>query len=280
MMKNIYTGIVTYNPDISKLSENIDSIYSQANQTVIFDNGSYNQNDILKLIKKYDNVELIASATNIGIASALNQLMQWGYEMNYSWMLSLDQDSVCEHDYVSKMKDYLDIEPNIGIVAPVIYDKNVGVIGHNPVGNYSHVNTCITSGAFTSIKKWMEIGGYDDSMFIDSVDFEFCYRMRKKGYGVIQTSASTLLHELGDSEKKRFLFWSFRLSSHSAFRDYYIARNNIYYPLKHNLYLRVIRGNFRNIKLLVQVLLYEQEKKNKVNSILRGWIDSYKTKLK
>ena len=93
-------------------------------------------------------------------------------------------------------------------------------------------------------------------MFIDSVDFEYCYRMRKCGYGVIQVRDVQLLHELGKSQKRRLLFWKIDVTGHSAFRKYYIARNNVYYPLKHRMWLRVLRGNIRNIGMMGVTVLY------------------------
>lgn len=117
--------------------------------------------------------------------------MSWGLEHNYLWMLSLDQDSVCSNEFVEKMKPYLSVESNLGIVAPVIVDRNVGIVGHNPTSNYAHVKTCITSGCFSNIEAWRVIDGYDESMFIDSVDFDFCYRIRKKGMGDSSQKCST-----------------------------------------------------------------------------------------
>lgn len=278
-MNDIFAGIVSFNPDISRLKENICAIANQVHNVVVFDNGSGNQKEVLGCASQFDNVEVIISEKNIGIAAALNRLMQWGYEKNYLWMLSLDHDSVCNNSYVSNMIPYLSVEPKLGIVAPIIVDRGVGVVGHDPKGKYAHVNTCITSGAFTNMKAWKKIGEYDESMFIDSVDFEFCYRMRKNGYGVIQVSEVKLLHELGQSEMRRFLFWKVRVSSHSAFRDYYIAKNNVYYPMKHHLWLHFIRGNFRNLGMLGIVGLYERDKMKKAREIFRGWKDAYKSKI-
>ena len=31
------------------------------------------------------------------------------------------------------------------------------------------------------------IGGFDETMFIDFVDFDFCYRLKKEGYEILQT---------------------------------------------------------------------------------------------
>jgi rhamnosyltransferase len=274
-MADIYAGIVSYNPDVERLRENIIAIHKQVPAVVIFDNGSKNISFMEKLVFEFENVELLRSDSNIGIAAALNRMMQWGNDRHYIWMLSLDQDSVCDESYVSKMKPYLEIEPLLGIVAPVIVDRNVGVVGHNPKSEYCHVNTCITSGAFSKILYWKAIGKYDESMFIDSVDFEYCYRMRKYGYGVIQVKNVRLLHELGNSKKRNFLLWKIDVTGHSAFRKYYIARNNVYYPLKHHLWIRFLRGNLRNISLTLIVLLYEGNKKEKTKAICKGWKDAY-----
>lgn len=272
----IFAGIVSYNPDIDRLSDNLSAISPQLNEIVIFDNGSEFQSVIRKRIQNYHNVKLISSDKNIGIAAALNRLMEYGEKKNYIWMLTLDQDSVCNCNYITSIQSYLYIKPNIGIVAPVIIDRNIGVIGHNPVKEYACVNTCITSGAVINIKIWKKVGKYDESMFIDSVDFEFCYRVRKNGYKVIQIRDAQLLHEIGQSEHRKFLFWKVTVSGHSAFRKYYIARNNVYYPLKHRLFIHFIRGNWRNLYLLLIITLYENDKQQKIVSVLKGWWNAYK----
>ena len=242
---------------------------------VVFDNGSDNILNIEKLISNFANIVLIKSEKNIGIAAALNRLMWWGEKQKYEWMLSLDQDSVCEENFVVSMTPYLTVEQNLGIVAPVILDRNLGVVGHNPKTEYTHVKTCITSGAFSKLSAWKKIGGYDEKMFIDSVDFEYCYRMRKNGYGIIQVRDVKLLHEIGKSQKRKFLFWRVDIMEHSAFRKYYIARNNVYYPLKHHMWLHFILGNIRNLKLFMVVMLYEESKKEKISAIFKGWRDAF-----
>lgn len=273
----IYTGIVSFNPDMARLRENIEAVRTQTDTVLVYDNGSANQGEVRGLMESYDNVLVLVSDRNKGIASALNALMQWGEDRGYGWMLSLDQDSVCGADYVDRMLPYLHKEPDIGIAAPVIVDRNVGIVGHNPSQEYAHVNTCITSGAMVNIQKWEETGRYDEHMFIDSVDFEFCYRMRKRGYGVIQVRDVHLLHEIGTARKRRFLFWSVRVSGHSAFRQYYIARNNIYYPKKHHLWLHLIRANIRNLWLLIKIVLYEDDDRtNKITAVINGWKDGYR----
>ena len=63
---------------------------------------------------------------------------------------------------------------------------------------------------------------------------------------------------------------------HSAFRKYYIARNNIYYPMKYKNIPMVFRGNLRNAGLIFLILLYENDKRNKIRAVVKGWCDGWK----
>lgn len=275
MEPTLYAGIVTYNPDIAVLKQNIAAVAEQLERVVIVDNASANAAEVEALAADA-GAEVIRNARNEGIAKALNQLMEYGQNCGFVWMLSLDQDSVCPPDYCEKMLAVLVHVPEPGIVAPTIVDKTVGVVGHRPTREFQEVRTCITSGAFVKISVWEEVGKYDETMFIDFVDFEFCYRVRRHGYKVIQTNAAALSHKLGECEIHRFLLWKVRVNGHSAFRKYYIARNNIYYPRKHRLWLHLVRGNVRNLWGLVLILLYEDDKRNKAVRLINGWRDGYR----
>ena len=74
--KKICAGIVTFNPEISRLSENIDAIRNQVDAIFIVDNNSNNINIIKKIISKDSGIKLICNNQNRGIATALNQLMK------------------------------------------------------------------------------------------------------------------------------------------------------------------------------------------------------------
>lgn len=266
----ISCGIVSFNPDTKLLQSNIEAIKDQVTQIYVVDNGSNNINAVEELVDQYNSVQLIKNTENRGIAAALNQCCKASAGDGYQWIVTLDQDSVCPEHFVDGLSQFTDINEKVGIIAPLIVDRSVGVIGHHPNG-YSEVRTCITSGAMTNLTIWNELKGFDEKMFIDSVDFEYCYRVRKAGYKVIQTDWVQLSHSIGNATMCRFLFWKFKNTEHSAFRDYYIAQNNVYYPKKHHLWAHFIRGNFRNIRSIFVVLLYENDKVEKVKAIFDGW---------
>ena len=64
------TGIILYNPDLSRLRENISAILPQVDKVVLVENGS---SDITYLKELEDEkIELIVNEENMGIAYALN----------------------------------------------------------------------------------------------------------------------------------------------------------------------------------------------------------------
>lgn len=272
--KKVYAGIVTFNPSLKVLEDNVLSVYKQVSEIVIVDNASENIEKISEIIGQFNNIVLIKNYENKGIAYALNQLMNFGESNLYTYMLTLDQDSKCPKNYIQDMLPFFKIDKKIGIVAPVIKDINVGIVGHSP-SPYGYVKTCITSGSIVSIEAWKNIGGYDELLFIDSVDFDFCYRLRKAKYLILQTDRKYLIHEIGDGEIKKFLFWKVNVTNHSPFRKYYISRNNIYYPLKNRMYIRFLRGVFRDLCLIFIVLFYEESKVSKIKNIIQGMRDAF-----
>src|SRR5699024_6976157 len=56
---------------------------------------------------------------------------------------------------------------------------------------------CITSASCTSIKAWEKIGGFDDWLFIDLVDNEFCKRLVASGYKILRLNHLVLDQEFG-----------------------------------------------------------------------------------
>ena len=78
-MENVYAGIVTYNPEMALLEKNIRSIKGQINTVIVVDNASANITEIEKLCELLE-VPILRNKQNLGIAAALNQLMQYGHE--------------------------------------------------------------------------------------------------------------------------------------------------------------------------------------------------------
>lgn len=273
-MEQYAVGIVLYNPDIKRLKENIDAVCEHVKWVYCYNNGLQNVDEINALFDSYKNVRIIGSGTNVGIATALNKLIKEAKKDNIEWILTLDQDSVACDGMIEALAS-LKNEKGAAIICPVIEDvrrKNeTPAIAKNTIDD---VDFCITSGSFTNVQKILEIGGFDEWLFIGLVDNEICYRIKLNGYRIIRNNSAILNHELGNLTPSRFETAYLTLGDilHnetikkmsykrqvSAMRLYYATRNMIYLKKRYINYMSSTIWNKRVIK-------------NSFSSIVRGGI--------
>lgn len=270
--KEVLAGIVTYNPDVKVLIQNILCLYKQNTKILVVDNGSSNYREIMAASINYQ-VELILNGRNFGIAAALNTIGEYAFNNNYKWFLTLDQDTIVSENLVNTLLDLSTEHERTGIVAPYINRKG------DYVSSYAtkKVPVVITSGSLTNTNVWKKIGGFWEFLFIDEVDHDYCYRLNKNGYSIFQTDRVKVDHRIGNQSTKKILFHTFHPTNHSAFRRYFETRNSIImahlYPDEkepfHHRYFMIIR-------IFISVLCCESDKKNKIRSMLKGINDANK----
>lgn len=260
-------GIVTYNPDPDDLSKSVPTLVRQLDRVVIVDNGSDNLPSIRDVLKPYPQVLLIENQRNEGIAKALNQIFSWGRSHGYPWILTLDDDSEIPPTMMRGYEDYLDrCDRNVGIVCPLLKNRRDGTIFHSK----RSVDECITSGSLTRVAAWEAVGGFDEWLFIDGVDFDFSRRMVRAGYEIHECGSVIMPHQIGRSRSIDVLGRHPIIWNHSAFRQYYIQRNAPYVDFKLGTY-SPIRARLRFLKDLVFILIWEDDKWAKVRAMVRGW---------
>lgn len=266
---NICACIITYNPEIIRLKKNINAIRDQVKELIVIDNNSDNISDIEEICKLYNTI-LIKNDYNAGIAKALNQAVDWADQNGYTWVLTLDQDSICSRQIVQIYKKYIDL-PKIGIITCRIKDINSGSVSEKNKRRVYFIDKCITSGSFTNISAVKEVGGFDESFFIDMVDDDICYSLAEKGYRILRVNHIGLYHEIGKSKMYSIGPIKFEVTNHNSKRKYTITRNSIYLLKKHNLNPAIVY--FVVFKRVFTVLLFERDKAEKVKAILNGIID-------
>ena len=270
-MNNRCAGIVTYNPDLERLNANIASIYPQVSELFVFDNGSNNISGIESLTKEYGNITIIKNDINRGIAFALNSLCDIAFKNNYLWILTLDQDSICDKDLVKCLLG-TSYDAPIGIVSPVICyhenDKNNKPILSNTVDS---VEWCITSGSLTNLNAWREIGGFDNDLFIDLVDCDFCLRLKSAGYRIVRNNNVVLWHELGNLKTYNLFGNEINVTNHTPWRYYYISRNSFILKKKISYGHPIINV----FKITLKITLFERNKCMKMKNVIKGVLDSY-----
>lgn len=272
-------GIVLYNPDIARLRNNLEAIIPQVDKIFLVDNGSENQPAIRELLDDFPAAALLSNNANEGIAKALNQLLLAAEKDGDDWLLTLDQDSVAQPGLVAAYTAFIDSRTveHPALLTCQIKDRNYGINPRNTfTGDYQPVKKCITSACFTNVKAAREVGGFDEAMFIDYVDFELCFKLSEAGYDIIRLAYVGLLHELGQkAQRHSFLGISTIATNHSPQRVYYFARNMIYTLRKHP---RVNRwGELKSLVFkTATIILYEKRKFAKIKAICRGLRDGLK----
>ncbi len=112
--------------------------------------------------------------------------------------------------------------------------------------------------------------GDDQDLFVDYVDFDFSIKLRKKGYKILFMNDVVIAHELGYSRNVHFLFWNVRYTSHSAIREYYIARNITIFIGRYKGSERIIRDFLSLIKHYVLIAIYDENKSEKIKALNNG----------
>lgn len=275
-MDRILAVVVSYHPTF-ELIDNIECHLMQVPFVVVVDNESSDSSrDIFsKLTTK--NVFVISNEVNQGVATGFNQGVKWGLENGYDYFLLLDQDSRPEAGMVEKLlavTKSFSIKNQLVLVGPHLedYDRKMN---NRSSEDMEMCPLLITSGSLLSKDLIEKVGFYDDRLFIDHVDHEYCLRVVQEGGRILKVNSVTLLHRFGDAQVKTFLGKSFFLQSYSSFRRYHMMRNRLV------LYKRF--GMFRGewfwldakvaFKDLVKLILFESDKRTKLKAIARGFLD-------
>lgn len=267
----IIAGIVTYNPDLQRLQENIEAVSKQVSEVVLFDNGSYNFNKIKKLENEY-RLKVLASATNKGIAFALNKLAEYSLKKGATWLLTLDGDSVIYPNLISMYQKYIYL-PNVGQLTCKRRDRNIKLddsLRNDTDSEFQEVKYAITSASLINLNALKKCGGFDEKLFIDWVDNEICCALRKQGYKTYEINYTGLLQEMGHASKKRFFNRVFYRPNYSPIRYYYNARNSIYVARMYPSEERILSRVNNQLKVIFLNLIYEKDKIKKMNSVFHG----------
>lgn len=282
-MKKILAAIVTYNPDLERLQKNINTIEPQVEHLIIVDNGSKNINLISRIKDECKiKIDLIENKENIGIASALNQSLDYAYKNNFDWILTLDQDSICDINMISEMKSQYEKEDNknIALIAPNILDENITLKPQDIKEGIEYTGPVITSGSLTKTNIAKNIGGFVDKLFIDQVDFDFCLRLKDSGADILKVNRAIIYHQLGEISEHKLFGKTITTTNHSPIRRYYYYRNLVYmyehHKENHKEWINLeIKHAIKNIP---RIILFEKNKTNQIKSITKGILDAKKGK--
>lgn len=276
-MKNLAIIIVTYNPT-ADLLENVAAAQNQAETIIIVDNGSRAGQDILLNLQTQKSVLLVRNEFNLGIATALNQGVEKALDGGADWIMTLDQDTTLSDDAIAAMFFAYANHPHpekVGIIAPIHIDKSTGYKSRYiraMRGPYASREIVISSGNLIPRSTFKNVGPYDDDLFIDYVDHDFCLKVRKAGLEIIVVKDAKMAHSLGVIRQHRYGPLFFFSHNYLPVRRYYQARNRLILYRRH-FGRWIFQDQEFAVKEMIKTLLVERNKLQKIKATILGIID-------
>lgn len=279
MKCNIDAVVVVFNPEIDVLLSLIDSLRDQVRIIYLINNGQNSDASI----NLGENVVLVNLKRNMGVAFAQNYGIKISLDQNADFVLISDQDTCYPPDFIDNMMiDEFVLDARAAAVAPLFIDL---VKGGQPTGFYmktswgfsmvENVSGCqeiaqaISSGLLIKSSVLRDVGLMSDELFIDWVDFEWCWRARHRGFKILGNADVIIQHKLGDQS---IVIGSRKVSSRSPVRHYYITRNAFYLSLYSEVLDRKRKlGLFiRSVRYLIGYPLLFSPRLNNLKAVTQG----------
>lgn len=268
---NVIAQIITYNPDVEILKQNILSIKTQVDEVLLYDNASDNLAEFLLFAEKSWGCTVIQNKKNQGIAEALAFGIRYAAEKGAKYVYALDDDTISNSDVIKKLTVEMERDSDLGQIG---CGTQVGLYDEFPAINndkVEKVRQIITAGSLIDVEKALKVGNYNEKMFIDWVDVEMCYRLSRNGYGIAIHRGAVIKHALGEVTYKKIFNKKIELLNYSPYRLYHIFRN-LYYIYKSYPEIRHSKKEIIKfwIKWPVKSVFLEKNGFSKLRAILKG----------
>lgn len=236
MSLNIAACVILYNPKIEDL-QNITSYLSKVNKLYVYDNSATKLES--SFINENEKINYFWDGENQGISIRLNQAAKKALSDGYDKLLTMDQDSSFLEENIDKY--FRDIENFKGAENVANFGLEYNKVDIKCDSNkiiYEEVDHLITSCSVINLNLFEKIGGFDENLFIDGVDIDYCYASMKNGYKNIQFKNNFFKHSLGEPVRRGSISSLYLIKKnrviHSPLRVYYMYRNVLYLEKKYN----------------------------------------------
>lgn len=232
--------MVLYNPDIPTVRHALDTLCATVDCLCLVDNSPV---DNSRHFADMEHTTYMAMMRNTGIAAAQNAGLRKLAQLGVGYVLFSDQDSIVNAETaVTLRRGYealLKMGIKVGGVGTRAINKETGMpypskskefetLTLNAENQSLHATRCSyirSSVSLMRMSTFRDVGGYDETLFIDGVDNELCWRANAKGYSFFIVEEATITHHLGEGDHH---IANRNVAISSAFRIYYQYRNYIW----------------------------------------------------
>ncbi|MCI0708026.1 MAG: glycosyltransferase [Ignavibacteriae bacterium] len=202
-------------------------------EIIVVDNAS-DDGSVQMLQRRYPEVLLIASKTNLGFARANNLALS---RARGKYLLLINPDTIVQEDTLRVMLKFFEEHPEVGlagckILNPdgtfqlacrrsfptpwVAFTKVIGLGALFPSSklfgkyNLTYLNpdamyeVDAVSGSFMLLRRdvYESVGGLDEDFFMYGEDLDWCYRIQRSGKKIYYVPLTQIIHYKGESTKR------------------------------------------------------------------------------
>lgn len=193
---------------------------------------------------------LLQDGANKGLGPALNIGVREARRLGAEQVFLFDQDSTPGPALLQGLLDaratVLHVDDDRVCVSPRFVDDSR--IGETPADLATAAPmrqmTCLpTSGMLLPVRPFCDSGGFADDLFLDFVDFEWCWRVGSQGWRFYRAERVPMYHRLGLAQKHLF---GLRFHVPAPYRHYFQFRDTLrlitrrYVPLYSKMRLLVL----------------------------------------
>lgn len=291
--------VVSFFPDNEILIRLLTALSGQVDHLILVDNGG--GRDASDAIKTQGMaIEYIDLGKNLGLGHALNVGFELATRLGVEYVATFDQDSAPSSDLISSLKSVhlglKDCGVDCAAVGPVFFDRreDAGRKTYFPFyfeksgrictalrGEWAddivEADALITSGMLVRADVWSKGVRYDEGLFVDYTDTEWCFRAREKGHKLFGCLSIEMGHAPSDAPPARIFGLSF--FRYSPLRRFYYFRNTVSFCLaRYVSYAWKIRlASALALRFLVNLMI-DKKKLSSLKMMVRGVWDGLRGK--
>jgi len=260
--QDIIMGIVPlYKPKLDEM-ENIKKYIDKLDYCFLLDDSGTSNIEVCQyLIDKFPGkVEYVCNSQNIGLCASVNNGFQLAINKGADWVLIMNPDGTFQNDALSIYRTYIkeaDIT-NVAIIAPVFNtDRRQKKAGEG----YRLIKYADMTGCLYNAIILQRLEFYDQKTYFYGLDVEYCLRVIKNNYQIIECSEVVLNHHPAETYNVKILGKTiFKCGKDNPQRYYYQFRSAYYiYQRYHNLF----NIAFHIYKFLKVILFFDNKKEYK-----------------
>ncbi|HUR60219.1 MAG TPA: glycosyltransferase [Opitutaceae bacterium] len=280
--------VVSYFPDAG-FSQRLAAVAREAGPVLVVDNSAEDaMRAALRGICAAHHARLVENPENRGMGAALNQAFHILRDEGVEWAIAFDQDSTPEPGFAAALLAAAATSGPAAAVGANWRDEARPAFASRHLHRHAHLPLCfsrsaahrdlrdvtcvITSGTLFHLPTAERIGLFDEGLFLDLVDTDFCLRARASGHALCVAAAAHLLHRRGAKRPIRVAGRTWWPAFMPPLRLFLLFRNRVLLIRRHGL--RAPHWVFFELvytaKVLAEILFFEDRKAARLGACLRG----------